>query len=112
MMAAGCAPAAIRMEGDMRPSAALASNRDAVISTVSGYPVSNLRVFGSVARGEDDENSDVDLLIDPLPGLTLFQICGLEIELERLLGKKVDLVIAEELHRRIKGRVLAEAKPL
>ncbi len=96
----------------MRPSEALAGKRDAVVETVGRYPVANLRIFGSVARGDDDETSDVDLLVDPLPGLTLFKLGGLQSELETLLGVPVDVVLANGLHRRIRGRVLAEAKAL
>ena len=96
----------------MRASEALARNRAAVVATVGRYPVANLRIFGSVARGDDDETSDLDLLVDALPGLTLFKLGGLQSELEALLGVPVDVVLADGLHRRIRGRVLAEAKAL
>lgn len=96
----------------MKPSAALAAKRDAVVETVRRYPVSNLRVFGSVARGEDDEASDIDLLVDPLPGLTLSQLGGLQSALEDLLGVSVEIVLSDGLHRRIRDRVLSEARPV
>ncbi len=83
----------------MRPSEALASKRDAVVETVGRYCVANLRIFGSVARGDGDETSGVDILVDPLPGLTLFQLGGIQSDLETLLGGPVDV-----------RRVLAEAK--
>ncbi len=60
-------------------------------------------------HGEDTEDSDIDILVDALPGLTLFQLGGLQIELEELLGVKVDLLTPKELPQRIRARVLAEA---
>ena len=96
----------------MRPSLALEANREAVRALVARRRVENPRVFGSVARGEDEEGSDLDLLVDALPGATLLDLCGLQIDLEDLLGFKVDVVTPEELPRRIKGAVLAEARAL
>lgn len=96
----------------MRPSVALDQKREEIREAFSRYPVANPRVFGSVARGQDDEASDLDLLVDPLPGLSLFQLGGLQTELERLLGCDVDVVLSDGLHRRIRTRVLSEAKPL
>jgi predicted nucleotidyltransferase len=74
--------------------------------------VKNLRVFGSVARGEDDEKSDVDLLVEFPPGFTLFDHGGIIIELEDLLGCKVDIGSDSSLKPRIKEKVLREAIPL
>jgi uncharacterized protein len=96
----------------MRPSEALERKRDEVREAFCRYPVNNPRIFGSVARGDDAEGSDVDLLVDPLPGLTLLKLAGLEIELETLLGVQVDVVLASSLHHRIRSRVMAEARPL
>ncbi len=72
----------------------------------------NVRVFGSVARREDDEKSDIDLLVDVGPGRTPFFPGGLLADLEELLGCKVDVVTPEGLHWYIKDRVLKEAVPL
>lgn len=96
----------------MKPSVALNQQRDAVREAFNRYPVANPRVFGSVARGQDNDGSDLDLLVEPLPGLSLFDLGGLQTELERLLGCDVDVVLADGLHRRIRGRVLSEAQPL
>lgn len=70
----------------MRPSKALERYRDQMLAVIARYPVSNPRVFGSVARGEDVEGSDVDILVDRDGNLSLFDLAKLEIELERILG--------------------------
>ncbi|WP_435121768.1 nucleotidyltransferase family protein [Amycolatopsis thermoflava] len=72
----------------------------------------NVRVFGSVARGEDDEGSDIDLLVDLDPGADLVDLAALDIELERLLGYPVDIVPARMLKRDIASSALAEAVEL
>ncbi len=71
-----------------------------------------MRVFGSVARGEASAESDVDLLVDLEPGRSLFDHAALVIELEALLGRKVDIAVARGLRARIRERVLREAVPL
>ncbi|HLL80248.1 MAG TPA: nucleotidyltransferase family protein, partial [Ktedonobacteraceae bacterium] len=73
---------------------------------------SNVRVFGSVARGEADEQSDIDLLIDLEPGRSLFDLAGLLVDLEDLLGCNIDVVPEDSLRERIRGRVLKEAVTL
>jgi predicted nucleotidyltransferase len=74
----------------MRPSEALAKHREEVLEIISRYPVSNPRVFGSVARGEDVEGSDVDILVEPQLEVTTFAHLGaLEQELSELLGHEV-----------------------
>lgn len=80
--------------------------------TARRYRVSNPRVFGSVLRGEDTEGSDLDLLVDPMPGTTLFDLGGLQDELERLLGLRVDVRTPQELPVSFREQVLAEARPL
>lgn len=72
----------------------------------------NLRGFGSGARGEDSPSSDVDLLVDLGPRVSLLQLIGLEMEMEELLGVDVDLIPASGLKPRLRDRVLAEAVPL
>ncbi len=76
----------------MRPSEAIAGRLDAVRAVIARYPVGNPRVFGSVARGEDDEESDLDLLVDQTERTTLFDLAGLESELSDLLGVRVDVL--------------------
>lgn len=78
----------------------------------SRFAVVNLRVFGSVLHGLDTEGSDLDLLVDPLPGTTLFDLGGLQLELEELLGVPVDLLTPGDLPRKFREQVLAEARPV
>jgi predicted nucleotidyltransferase len=96
----------------MRPSVALTLKRDAVLEAVSRFPTTNPRVFGSVIHGTDREDSDLDLLVDTLPGATLFDLGGLVSELESLLGIPVDLLIPDELPIKFRDKVLAEAQPI
>ena len=96
----------------MKPSLALEANREAVRALVTKYRTANPRVFGSVVRGEDTDDSDVDILVDPLPGMTLLDLGGLHYELEDLLGVKVDIVTSRAMRKRILDRVVAEALPL
>ncbi len=76
------------------------------------FRTTNLRVFGSVVRGTDRDDSDLDLLVDALPGATLFDLGGLQAELEELLGVSVDLVTPGDLSPKFRQRVLAEAQPV
>lgn len=96
----------------MRPSAALDAHRAAVREAVARCLAVNPRVVGSVARGADNDGSDLDLLVDPLPQATLFDLGGLQVELEGLLGVRVDLLTPGDLPDRIRARVLADARPV
>ncbi|WP_416795555.1 nucleotidyltransferase family protein [Ciceribacter azotifigens] len=93
----------------MRPSEALERNRQAIREATKRFNAANPRVFGSVARGEDRPDSDLDILVDPLPGTTLFDLGGLLEELQRLLRCRVDIVTPGGLPHRIRQRVLREA---
>jgi predicted nucleotidyltransferase len=92
----------------MKPSAALALIR----AVMARFRTTNPRVFGSVVHGTDREGSDLDLLVDALPGATLFDLGGLQVELEELLGVSVDLVTPGDLPPKFRQRVLAEALPV
>ena len=96
----------------MKPSVALDLKRSAVRDAASRFRVANPRVFGSVLRGEDHDGSDLDLLVDALPGTTLFDLGGLQVELEELLGVPVDLLTPGDLSPKFRARVLAEAQPV
>jgi len=72
----------------------------------------NLRLFGSVARGDFRTESDVDILVQMEPGRSLLDMCGLSLDLERILGRKVDVFTERSLKDRIRARVLKEAIPL
>jgi predicted nucleotidyltransferase len=96
----------------MRPSLALELNRKAVLEATRRFQAGNPRVFGSVLYGVDKEGSDLDLLIDALPEATLFDLGGLQIELESLLGVSVDLLTPSDLPAKFRAKVLSEAKPI
>ncbi|WP_454860737.1 nucleotidyltransferase family protein [Promicromonospora soli] len=88
----------------------LRDRRDQVVEVAARHGARNVRVFGSVARGEDTAESDIDLLVDLDPGVGLFALGALEVELEELLGREVDVVIARALRESVAATV--EAIPL
>lgn len=96
----------------MRPSVALSQHRDAIRTAVQRYRVSNPRVFGSVLHGTDTEDSDLDLLVDPQEGTSLFDLAGLTLELEDLMGIRVDVRTPKDLSPRFRQQVLDEAQPV
>jgi predicted nucleotidyltransferase len=96
----------------MRPSTALNLKRSAVREAAGRFRTANPRVFGSALHGADSEGSDLDVLVDPLPGATLFDLGGLQVELEELLGIPVDLSTPGDLPEKFRARVLAEARPV
>lgn len=96
----------------MRPSVVLNMKRIAVREAASRFRTANPRIFGSVLHGTDREGSDLDLLVDALPGATLFDLGGLQDELESLLGVHVDLLTPTDLPPQYRAQVLAEAQPV
>lgn len=90
----------------------LKAKREEVLKVCANYGAHNVRVFGSVARGKADEQSDIDFLVQLEPGRTLFDLGGLQYDLEQLLGCRVDVVTERGLKPRIRERVLQEAVPL
>lgn len=96
----------------MKPSTALNSKRDAIRLAASRFRVANLRVFGSALNGADQDGSDLDLLVDPLPGATLFDLGGLQDELQELLGVPVDLLTPGDLPPKFRDQVLKLARPV
>lgn len=96
----------------MKPSSALLDHRLRVHALVQRYRVSNPRVFGSALHGTDTEASDLDLLVDAEPGATLLDLSGLQVELEDLLGVRVDVLTPQDLPSHFRDQVLAEARPL
>ncbi|MER1940063.1 nucleotidyltransferase family protein [Castellaniella sp. FW104-16D08] len=96
----------------MRPSLVLNMKRDAVREAVGRFRTANPRVFGSVLHGTDQDGSDIDLLVDALPGATLFDLGGLQFELESLLGHPVDLLTPGDLPQKFRAKILAEAQPV
>jgi predicted nucleotidyltransferase len=96
----------------MKPSTAFEQNRDAIKAVIARYPVRNPRLFGSVAKGTDQEGSDLDILVDALPGTTLFHMSGIQFDLEDLLGIPVEVHTPLEISPRYRDQVLAEALPI
>ena len=96
----------------MKPSTALHSHRDAIRRIVESHRARNARVFGSVVHGDDTEESDLDLLIDPTADTTLMDVAAIQVELERLLGVNVDVLTPRALPDKFRVTVLAEAVPV
>jgi uncharacterized protein len=90
----------------------LRTKREDILRIATKYGAYNIRIFGSVARREADVNSDVDFLVEMEPGRSLFDLGGLLIELQDILGCEVDVVTEKGLRSRIRERVLSEAVPL
>ncbi len=96
----------------MRQVELLTEKREEVLRIAAKYGARRVRVFGSVARGEADRQSDVDFLVEMEPGRSLLDLGGLQMELEALLGCPVDVVTERALKARVRERVLREAVPL
>ena len=96
----------------MKPSTALDLKRYAVRAAPERFRATNPRVFGSTLHGDDHEDSDLDILVDALPGATLFDLGGLQVELEAILGVKVDLLTPGDLPAKFREQILAEAEPI
>jgi predicted nucleotidyltransferase len=92
--------------------AALTAQRGRVLRIAAAHGARNVRVFGSVARGEAGPDSDVDLLVDLDAGRGLLDHAALMLDLETLLGRKVDVAVERGLRPAVRERVLAEAVPL
>ena len=90
----------------------LKNKRKDILRIASKYGARNVRIFGSMARGEAKEDSDIDFLVDMEPGRSLFDLGGLLMDLQNLLAQKVDVVTEKGLRPRIRDRVLKEALPL
>ena len=90
----------------------LKAKREEILRLAARHGARNVRLFGSVARGEADTESDVDVLVDMEPGRSLLDMGGLLMDLQELLGCRVDVVTERGLRERIRERVLQEAIPL
>lgn len=94
----------------MKPSELLKQKRDDILSLLANYPMLyNLRVFGSVARGDDVEGSDIDFLVDIEEGTTLFDLGGFQDRLQTMLGIDVDLLTPNDITEYFRDEVLEEA---
>jgi len=94
----------------MRPSLALQTHRDTIRQIALRHRVTNVRVFGSVVRGDDTEGSDLDLLVEPTSETTLMDISKIQLELVQLLKVAVDVLTPKALPRKFRDQVLAEAQ--
>ena len=90
----------------------LKQEREEILRIAARHGARNVRVFGSVARGEADEQSDIDLLVEFEPDRSLLDHAALWLELQEALGRKVDVVSDRGIKPRIRERVLQEAIPL
>ena len=90
----------------------LQEKREAILQLAAKHGARNVRVFGSVARREANEQSDVDFLVDMEPGRSLLDMGGLLMDLRELLGRKVDVVTEKGLYWLLRRRILKEAMPL
>ena len=87
-------------------------HRQAVLQIVLAHNATNARVFGSVSQGLDDESSDLDILVDPTPMTSLFDIGAIHRELKQLLGVKVDVLTPNALPDSFRSQVLSLAQPI
>jgi uncharacterized protein len=101
-----------RILAAMKPSEALNLHRAAIRHIVTAHRACNARVFGSVAQGCDDEDSDLDILVDPTADTTLFDIGAIRHELRSLLGVRVDVLTPMTLPDRFRHTVLTQAQPI
>jgi uncharacterized protein len=90
----------------------LKEKREAILQIAAKHGARNMRVFGSVARGEAGKQSDIDFLVDLEPGRSLLDLGGLLMDLKDLLGRDVDLVTEESIYWLLRRRILKEARPL
>lgn len=96
----------------MKPSDVLQTHRAAVLDIARRNGAGNVRLFGSVLRGEDTEASDLDLLVDVPRGTTLLDMVRMQSAIEAALGVPVDVLTAGDLPRKFREQVLQEARPL
>lgn len=97
----------------MKPSEVLEKNRQAIREATARFNAANPRVFGSVARGEDRPDSDLDILVDDLPGSTLLSLGGLQDALEQMmLPTPIHLLTPGDFPEEVRKRVLSEARPI
>ena len=95
-----------------RPSEALDRNRETIRRIVSLHRATNPRVFGSSLDRTDTADSDLDLIVDTLPGVTLLDLGGLQADLEEALGFRVDVLTPGDLPRKYRDTVLQKAEPV
>lgn len=93
----------------MKPGELFKENREAILEIAAKHGARNVRIFGSFARGEADAESDIDFLVEMEPGRSIFDMGGLLMDLQELLGRKVDVATDRGLKPRIRDHVMREA---
>ena len=96
----------------LRPSTALRDHLEQVRAIIARYPVRNVRFFGSTSRGDDRDGSDLDILVEPTEVTTLFDLAGLKLELEALLGIRVDIATPGALPASVDQAISDDLRPL
>lgn len=96
----------------MRPSEVLQQHRDVIRQMVLESGMANPRLFGSVLSGNDSEDSDLDLLVDPSPETSLLDLAKLQVQLQNRVGVRIDLLTPRSLPAAFRGKVLSEAIPV
>jgi hypothetical protein len=96
----------------MRPSIALQTHRNEIREIALSHRVKNVRVFGSVLHGDDTDDSDLDLLVDPTPETTLMDIAKIQVEVARLLNITVDVLTPRALPDKFRDQVIKESLPV
>ena len=96
----------------MNPVELIKNKRDEILRLSTVHEAKNVRIFGSVARNEAGEESDIDFLVDLEPGRSLLDLGGLLVDLEQLLTRKVDIVTERGLHWYLRDKIINEACPL
>ncbi|MBL1263046.1 nucleotidyltransferase family protein [Methylomicrobium sp. RS1] len=96
----------------MKPSEAFHHHREEIRAIALRHRVQNVRVFGSVLHGVDNDESDLDLLVDPTDQTTLLDVAAIQYEIAQLLGVSVDVLTPKALPEKFRNRVIAEAVPV
>ena len=96
----------------MRPSLALSTHREAIRAIALRHRVTNVRVFGSVVHGDDTDDSDLDILVEPTKETTMMDIGAIQYELKQLLGIAVDVLTPNALPDSFRAQVIAQAQPV
>ena len=90
----------------------LKKSRAKILAIAAKHGASNVRIFGSVVRGEDTDESDIDVLVDMAADRSLYDLVGFQQEIEALVGRKADVLTENGLNRYLKDRICSEAAPL
>jgi len=86
--------------------------RDQIVGIAARYKISNVKLFGSVLKGEENAESDIDFLVDCGDDCSLFDLISLKYDLEDILGRKIDVVTSHSVHWTLRDKILQEARPI